>query len=143
MLRHINPLLSPDLLHCLRAMGHGDEIVIADANFPAESLGIPCLRLDGISATQTAEAILEVLPLDQFQTDRVFSMAQVDHPAQTPEIVVAFQALVDRLADHPAQICALERFDFYARAKQAYAVIQTGETRLYGNLILAKGVIMP
>jgi L-fucose mutarotase len=115
-------------------MGHGDDLVIADANFPATALGARCHRLDGLTATEVLQAVLTVLPLDKF----------VQHPAlvmQVPSIVAEFQKITTTTADSPAKLDKLERFDFYDRAKTAFAIIQTGETRLYGNIILKKGVI--
>lgn len=141
MLRNIPSILSPDLLHALAAMGHGDDLVIADANYPAESSGLPCIRLDGISATDVLEAVLTLLPLDGFVDDPALVMQVVGDPSAVPEIVTEFQAIIDRTADNPARIGSLERFAFYERARKAYAVVQTGERRLYGNIILKKGVI--
>ena len=143
MLRNIPKILSPDLLHALAAMGHGDDIVIADANYPAESSGLPCIRLDGISATDTLEAILGLLPLDPYVPDPALVMQVVGDPTAVPDVVKEFQAIVDRVADKPAKIASLERFEFYSRAKSAFAIVQTGENRLYGNIILKKGVIDP
>ncbi|MCG3268046.1 RbsD/FucU family protein [Yoonia sp. I 8.24] len=136
MLYHIPPILSPDLLWTLRAMGHGDEIVIADANFPAEGLEPKTLRLDGISATDTLAAVVQLLPLDTYVPTPANTMQVVGDPDAVPEIVTAFQALIP---DHT--IGSIERFAFYERAAKAFAVVQTGETRLYGNIILTKGVI--
>ena len=141
MLRNIPPILSPDLLHTLQAMGHGDEIVIADANFPATSMGQRCHRLDGLSATDVLEAVLKLLPLDTFVPDPALVMEVVGDPDTIPPIVASFQAILTETADNPAKIDGLERFSFYDRAKQAFAIVQTGETRLYGNIILKKGVI--
>lgn len=141
MLRNIPSILSPDLLHALAAMGHGDDLVIADANYPAESSGLPCIRLDGISATDVLEAVLTLLPLDGFVDDPALVMQVVGDPSAVPEIVTEFQTIIDRTADNPARIGSLERFAFYERARNAYAVVQTGERRLYGNIILKKGVI--
>lgn len=143
MLRDIDPILSPDLLHVLRAMGHGDEIVIADANFPGESLGPRCVRADGLAATDMLRAILSVMPLDNFVPDPAHSMEVVGDPDAVPEVVAAFQQIVDTVADNPAAIVPLERFTFYDRAKSAFAIVQTGERRVYGNLILKKGVVAP
>jgi L-fucose mutarotase len=143
MLRGIDPILSPDLLRILRAMGHGDEIVIADANFPAEGSGRQVVRLDGVSATRALRAILSVMPLDSFVEDPALSMQVVDDPAAVPPVVAAFQEIVDAVADHPARIQPLERFAFYDRARAAFAIVQTGERRLYGNIILKKGVLPP
>jgi L-fucose mutarotase len=145
MLRNIDPILSPELLKILRAMGHGDEIVIADANFPAESTarasGAACVRADGSDASEMLRAILSVLPLDSFVPDPALSMQVVGNPDEVPAAVADYQTIINDVADHPAQIQSLERFAFYDRAAQAYAVVQTGERRLYGNIILKKGVI--
>ena len=141
MLRDIDPLLSTDLLYVLRAMGHGDDIVIADANFPGESCGPRLIRADGSSASEMLRAILSVMPLDTFVADPAISMQVVDDPDAVPEAVAAFQRIIDRAADNPARIQPLERFAFYHRARDAFAVVQTGERRLYGNIILKKGVI--
>lgn len=141
MLRNIPPILSPDLLTSLRAMGHGDDIVIADANFPATALGQRCHRLDGISATDALTAILTVLPLDTFVPDPAITMQVVNDPDAMPEVVATFQTIITQTADQPVQIAAIDRFAFYARAQAAFAIVQTGETRLYGNIILKKGVI--
>ena len=133
MLRNIPAILSPDLLMILRAMGHGDEIVIADANFPSTSMG----------QREVLEAVLRIMPLDAFVDDPAQTMQVVGNPSAVPEIVARFQEIVDNEADNPAQIRTLERFAFYERAKAAYAIVQTGETRLYGNIILKKGIIKP
>lgn len=141
MLRKIPPILSPDLLWTLRAMGHGDEIVIADANFPATALANRCHRLDGLTATDVLAAVLNVLPLDNFVPDPALVMQVVDDPDAVPPIVAEFQSIINSTADNPAPLGKLERFAFYDRSKNAFAIVQTGETRLYGNLILSKGVI--
>jgi L-fucose mutarotase len=143
MLRGIDPILSPDLLRILRAMGHGDEIVIADANFPGESSARSLVRLDGIDAPRVARAVLSVMPLDSFVDDPAVSMEVVGDPQAVPPVVALFQKAIDEVADNPARIKPLERFAFYERARGAFAVIQTGERRLYGNLILKKGVLPP
>ncbi|CUJ97191.1 L-fucose mutarotase [Ruegeria denitrificans] len=141
MLRDIDPLLSPELLYALRAMGHGDEIVIADANFPGSSLGPDCIRADGSSASEMLQAVLSVTPLDTFVPDPVVTMQVVGDAEAVPEAVADFQRIIDATADNPAQIQGIERFAFYDRAAHAFAVVQTGERRLYGNIILKKGVI--
>ncbi|WP_377194108.1 RbsD/FucU family protein [Ruegeria meonggei] len=141
MLRNINPILSPDLLHALRAMGHGDEIVIADANFPGSSTGPDCIRADGSSASEVLRAILSVMPLDTFVPDPALTMQVVGEPEAIPEAVADFQTIIDEVADNGAHIQGLERFAFYDRAATAFAIVQTGERRLYGNIILKKGVI--
>lgn len=143
MLRGLDPILSPDLLHALRAMGHGDDIVIADANYPAHSSGLPVIRLDGVSATDTLRAVLSVMPLDSFVPDPALTMQVVGKPDDVPPIVAEFQTIINAVADHRAGIATLERFAFYERAGGAYTVIQTGERRLYGNIIVKKGVVAP
>ena len=141
MLRNISPILSPDLLYTLRAMGHGDEIVIADANFPGSSTGPTCIRADGSTASEVLEAILSVMPLDGFVPDPALTMQVVGDPDAVPDAVRDFQQIINAKADTPAQIQTLERFAFYDRAGSAFAIVQTGERRLYGNIILKKGVV--
>ncbi len=140
MLKGIDPILGPELLAVLRAMGHGDEIVVADANFPAASVHANVIRADGIAAPRMVGAIAALLPLDDFVPAAAFRMAVVDRPDEVPIIVADFAAALAG-GGYIGPIAALERFAFYDRARQACAVIATGETRLYGNLILKKGVI--
>ena len=141
MLRGIDPLLTPDLLRILRAMGHGDEITIVDANYPALSNAKRLVRLDGANATQALEAILSVLPLDSFVENAAHCMQVVGKPDEIPPAVAEFQTVVDRLAGFPEKIGMLERFEFYERAKQSFAIVATAERRLYGNITLTKGVL--
>ena len=140
MLKSINPLLGPRLLNMLRAMGHGDEIAVVDANYPAESAAHRLVRLDGVSATQTLEAILSVMPLDQYVEYPVHTMQVVGDADAVPEIVAEFRGIVAR-AEPEARTSTLERFAFYERTRNAFAVVSTGELRLYGNVLLTKGVI--
>lgn len=141
MLRGIDPLLSPELLMILRAMGHGDEIAIVDANYPATSNADWLVRLDGIDASQALAAILSVLPLDSFVDDPANGMQVVGKPDEIPPAIADFQTIVDRLAGFPVKIGRLERFGFYERAKTCFAIVATGDRRLYANIILKKGVI--
>ena len=141
MLIGLDPILSPDLLYILRAMGHGDRIVIADSNFPADSCTERLVRLDGVDASRTLKAILSILPLDTFAETPAVSMQVVGEPDAIPEAVADFQQVIDTTADHPVRISSVERFAFYDAAKSAYAIVQTGEGRLYANLILTKGVV--
>ncbi|WP_320144437.1 RbsD/FucU domain-containing protein [uncultured Cohaesibacter sp.] len=145
MLRNINPLLSPDLLYSLAAMGHGDDLVIADANYPGEQIaranGCRYIRLDGILATDILKAVLELMPLDDFVEDPAYVMEVVGDAAQTPPVVSEFQTVINDVADNPATIAAMNRFAFYERSQKAYAIIQSGERRLYGNIIVKKGVV--
>ncbi len=143
MLRGIDPILSPDLLYTLAAMGHGDDIVIADANFPAESSAERVIRLDGLAATDVLKAVLSIMPLDPFVDDPARTMQVVGEPDAIPPVVAEFQTIIDKTADHTAQIASVERFAFYDVARQAFAIVQTGERRLYGNIILKKGVVGP
>ncbi|MET0439669.1 MAG: RbsD/FucU domain-containing protein [Devosia sp.] len=142
MLKNIPPLLGPELLATLRAMGHGDEIVIADANFPAEFLGPTVHRADGISATDILEAVLTVMPLDDFVDQAAIGMAVVGDPHARQPIYDDFQEIITR-HEPGMHFSTVERFAFYDRAKKAAAVIQSGETRLYGNIVLKKGIIRP
>ena len=143
MLKGLDPLLSADLLHVLRSMGHGDELVIVDANFPAATMGERVVRMDGVSATRTLEAVLSVMPLDDFVEEPCARMQVVDDPDAVPEICQEFQAIIDRAEGRRVQLGKIERFAFYERARHAFALVQTGETRLYGNVLLKMGVIRP
>ena len=141
MLRNIDPILSPDILYTLRAMGHGDELVIADANFPGSSCGPDCIRADGSSASEMLRAVLSVMPLDTFVPDPALTMQVVGDPEAIPDAVADFQRIIDTTADSPTKVRGVERLAFYERAANAFAIVQTGERRLYGNIILKKGVI--
>jgi len=141
MLHNIDPILSPELLYALRAMGHGDDIALVDSNFPAESIGPSCIRADGSTNSDILKAVLTLMPLDSFVHDPALCMQVVDDPQAIPEAVKDFQAIINNTADEPRDIQSLERFAFYERAAKAFAVVQTGERRLYGNIILKKGVI--
>lgn len=142
MLRGIDPILSPELLHALRAMGHGDEIVVVDANYPVVSNARRLIRLDGVDAVRAVDAILSVMPLDTFVDCAAFRMGVVDDPTAVPEVCRLFAETVARR--QPGQtVGTIERFAFYERANKAFAHVATGERRLYGNLILKKGVLRP
>lgn len=141
MLKGLDPLLSPDLLMYLRAMGHGDEIVIVDANFPADSRGQRLVRLDGVSATAVLDAVLSVMPLDEFVPEPAWRMEVVGDPAAEQPIFSEFRDIIARRESAGTRLGALERFAFYERADAAYAIVATGEGRLYGNIILKKGII--
>ena len=143
MLKHLDPLLTPDLLQILGAMGHGDEIVIVDANFPAVSTAQRLIRLDGVSATRTLQAVLSLLPLDDFVDSPAAVMQVVDAPEAVPDVVKEFQRILNAAEGKEIKISPVERFKFYDRTRAAFAIIATGETRLYGNVILKKGVIRP
>ena len=142
MLKGLDPLLGPELLAMLRGMGHGDEIVIADANFPATAHGRRVVRLDGIAAPRAAQAILSVLPLDDATPEAAFRMQMPDAADETPPVCREFEAAL-QAAGYDRGLAGIERHPFYARAREAYGVVATGELRLFGNLILVKGAIAP
>ena len=141
MLKGIDPILTPELLQALRAMGHSDTIVIVDAHFPAASIGPPVVRLAGVTSTQAADAILALLPLDDFVTESAWCMEVVDDPAADLPVMIEFRALINKHEGGAFDLHKLQRFKFYEEAKKAFVVVATTETRLYGNLILKKGVI--
>ena len=143
MLKNLDPLLSPDLLHVLRAMGHGDEIVIVDANFPAESSGPRVVRLDGVTATAALDAVLSVMPLDEFVPEAAWRMEVVGAPDEEQPIFDEFREIISAREGAAFKLASLERFEFYKHASACYAVVATGERRLYGNIILKKGVVRP
>jgi len=142
MLKNIDPLLTPDLLHALAAMGHGDCIAVCDTNFPAYSVAgsRPLIHLPGCSLVQALRAILSVLPLDTYDTP-VLRMAQVGDAATLSEAQQeAVDAVFSKIDPRP-RVEALERFAYYEQARQAFAVVRTGDARPYGNFILRKGVL--
>ncbi len=143
MLKNIDPRLTPDLLYVLRAMGHGDEIVIVDANYPAESSGPRLVRLDAVSAPQAVDLILTVMPLDSFVPDACVRMEVVGKPTREEPIFDEFRAMIAKHEGANFKLHKLERHKFYERARQCFAMVATGERRFYGNVILKKGVIPP
>lgn len=140
MLKGISPLLSPELLVTLYRMGHGDEIVLADAHFPGHSINKLVIRADGLQIEPLLTAILPLFELDSYVEDPVVMMAPV--PGDTADQAVAngYQAVIKRFSPETPEICFLERFAFYERAKTAFAVVMTGDTCKYANVILKKGV---
>jgi len=143
MLKGLDPLLGADLLHALRSMGHGDDLVIVDANFPAATMGRRVVRMDGVSATRALAAVLSVLPLDDFVDEPCGRIEVVGDPDAVPEVCEEFQKIIDRAESGRFKLASIERFAFYARAREAFAVVQTGETRLYGCVLLKMGVVRP
>lgn len=148
MLKGIDPRLNAEVLHALRAMGHGDTLVLTDANFPADAIARESvlgalLRMDNLTAPQAAQAVLSVLPLDSFVDDHACRMEIVGNPAEVAQVQIEVQAAIDAAEGRSRPLIGLERFAFYERARKAYAVIQTGERRFYGNFIFRKGVIAP
>jgi L-fucose mutarotase len=142
MLKNIPPILGPELLYTLRAMGHGDEIAIVDANFPGDSSGPTLIRLDGLTATEVLEAVLTVMPLDTFVDEQAIGMEVVGDPKKREATHKDFDKIVKK-HEPDMKLTLLERFAFYDRVEGAYAIIQTGERRLYGNILLKKGIIRP
>ena len=142
MLKNIPPILGPELLYALRAMGHGDEIAIVDANFPGDSSGPTLIRLDGLTATDVLEAVLTVMPLDTFVDEQAIGMEVVGDPKKREATHKDFDKIVKK-HEPDMKLTLLERFAFYDRVEGAYAIIQTGERRLYGNILLKKGIIRP
>lgn len=140
MLRGISPLMSPELLSVLYRMGHGDEIVLADAHFPGESLGPPVIRADGLRIAPLLDAILPLLALDTYVEAPVLMMSPVPGDDLDLRVEEAYRAAIDRHAAGTPPIARLERFAFYERASKAFAIIMTGETAKYGNVVLIKGV---
>jgi L-fucose mutarotase len=143
MLKNISPLLPPDALHALASMGHGDDVAIVDANFPATALaargGARLVRIPGADSPAVLAAVLQLLPLDDFVPDAAWTMQVVGDAAQVPAPVTAFQTVLAAAGERPA--ATLERFAFYERAQSALAIVQTGEQRKYGNILLRKGVL--
>ncbi len=142
MLKGIPPILGPDLLYVLRAMGHGDKIAIVDANFPGDSSGPQLIRLDGLSATDVLDAVLTLMPLDTFVDDQAFGMEVVGDPKKREQTHKEFDKLIKK-HEPTMKLSMLERFAFYERVHGAFAIIQTGERRLYGNVLLKKGIVRP
>jgi L-fucose mutarotase len=148
MLKSLDPILTADLLYALRAMGHGDDIVICDTNFPADSVARHSvlrrlIRLDGVTAPRAARAILSVMPLDPFVDKPAIRMEVVDKPNELPGVQSEVQREIDAAEGRSWPMGSLERHAFYALAKKAYCVVQTGERRFYSCFIFKKGVIPP
>lgn len=148
MLKGINPLLNADVLYALRAMGHGDRLVVCDTNFPADSIARQTvfgelLRIDNVSTATAIEAILSVLPLDTFVDDAAIRMEIVGQPQEVPPVQREVQDAIDRAEGRSWPLVGVERHAFYEKAKTAYCVIATGERRFYGCFLFSKGVIAP
>jgi L-fucose mutarotase len=148
MLKSIDPILNADVLFALRAMGHGDDLVICDTNFPADSVARQTilgrlLRLDGVNAPRAARAILSVMPLDSFVDKPALRMEVVGKPNEIPAIQMEVQKEIDAAEGRIWPMGSIERLAFYELAKKAYCVVQTGERRFYGCFVLKKGVIPP
>ena len=148
MLKSIDPILNADVLHALRSMGHGDDVVICDTNFPAESVARRTvlgrlLRIDNVTAPRAARAVLSVLPLDSFVDKPASRMEVVGNPQEIPQVQAEVQKEIDAAEGRSWPMGSVERFAFYELAKTAYCVIQTGERRFYGCFVFKKGVLPP
>lgn len=148
MLKKINPLLSADMLFALRSMGHGDDLIIGDANFPGDAIARETtlgrvIRTDNVSSAEIVKAVLSVMPLDTFVDDAAGRMQLVHAPDEIPAVQQEVQYEIDATEDNAPKLLAIERYAFYERAKKAYCVIQTGERRPYGCFAFRKGVVGP
>ena len=148
MLRNFDNRLNADVIRCLRAMGHGDDLIICDTNFPADSVARhtvtgELLRMDNLPAAEAIDAILSVMPLDSFVDTPAERMEMVGKPTEIPPVQAEVQKVIDAREGKPWPMGSIERFAFYEKARNAYAVVGTGETRFYGCFILTKGVIPP
>lgn len=141
MLKNISPLISPDLLKVLAQMGHGDEIIFADAHFPAHSMGPQVLRADGVSVSDLLAAVIPLFELDSYAPPLVM-MAAVEGDSLDPQVELRYlQALAGADARQPLPpVLRIDRFAFYERAQRAFAIVVTGECAKYGNILLKKGV---
>lgn len=141
MLKNVPPILSPELIKILMEMGHGDEIVIADSNFPCYTTNSRVIRMDGNGGNAVLEAIVSLLPLDDYAEDNVFLMDVLEGDNVKTPIWDEYKKTLNLYEGEAVRIKFLERFAFYERAKTAYAVVATSEEALYANIILKKGVI--
>jgi L-fucose mutarotase len=148
MLKNISPLLNADVLHALKAMGHGDYLILSDLNFPSDSIARQTvlgklLRMENTTSAEAAAAILSLMPLDTFIDNAAERMEVVGAPNELPAVQQEVQAAIDKAEGKSWPLKSIERFAFYEKAKKAYCVIQTGERRFYGCFVLTKGVIPP
>ncbi len=141
MLRGIDPVISPELLDVLFRMGHGDEIVLADAFFPGDTFGKKVIRADGIRIPELLKGIMPLITLDQYVISPLIMMKPGEGDSLDPQAEISYREPIDSLWPETPAIERIGRFDFYDRAKEAFAVVMTGETVKYGNIILKKGVI--
>lgn len=141
MLKNIPKILSPEMVKTLMEMGHGDEIVIADGNFPAEAIGKRVIRCDGHGVPELLDAIMQLFPLDTYTDKPVMLMEVVPGDPVVPTIWDEYKDIINKYEPENCKIEMIERFAFYERAKTAYAVVATGEEAIYANIILKKGVV--
>ena len=148
MLKNISPRLNADVLHALKAMGHGDYLILSDTNFPSDSIARQTvlgklLRMENTTSAEAAEAILSLMPLDSFIDNAAERMEIVGAPDELPAVQQEVQVVIDKAEGKSWPLKSIERFAFYEKAKKAYCVIQTGERRFYGCFVLTKGVLPP
>lgn len=148
MLKGIDPILNADVLHVLKSMGHGDDLIIADMNFPSDSIARQSvtgklLKLENVTAGRAVAGVLSLMPLDSFVEHPALRMEIVGKPDEVPPVQQEVQDAIDKAEGRSWPMGSIERFAFYEAAKKAYAVIQTGERRFYGCFILKKGVLPP
>jgi len=148
MLKNISPLLNADVLYALKAMGHGDYLILSDTNFPSDSIARQTvlgklLRMENTTSAEAAGAILSLMPLDTFIDNAAERMEIVGSPDEMPAVQQEVQTAIDAAEGKHWPLKSIERFAFYEKAKKAYCVIQTGERRFYGCFVLTKGVIPP
>jgi L-fucose mutarotase len=148
MLKSIDPALNADVLYALRAMGHGDDVILCDTNFPADAVARQTvlgklLRIENVTAARAARAVLSVMPLDSFVEHPALRMEIVGKPNEIPPVQAEVQAEIDRAEGKAWPMESIERFAFYDLARKAYCVIVTGERRFYGCFAFKKGVIPP
>jgi len=140
MLKGISPLLSPQLLAALCEMGHGDTIVFADAHFPGHSANKNVIRADGLLINDLVDGVLPLFELDSYVEHPAIMMAPVEGDSADPEVKSGYERIIEKHAPGTPDICEVERFKFYELAAEAFAVVTTGDTAKYGNLLLTKGV---
>ncbi|MDD6991143.1 MAG: L-fucose mutarotase [Oscillospiraceae bacterium] len=141
MLKNIPKIISPELIKTLMEMGHGDELVIGDGNFPAETYGKRVIRCDGHGVPELLDAIMQLFPLDTYTEKPVMLMEVVPGDPVVPTIWEEYKEIINKYEPENCKIEMIERFAFYERAKNAYAIVATGEEAIYANIILKKGVV--
>ena len=143
MLKTLSALHTPELLHTLASMGHGDEIALVDSNYPAVSHAQRVVRLDGADLPSTLEACMQLMPLDHFVKEPALRMEQAHDPEEIPQVQRLCQEIIDRLEERHVALAPIAREAFYERSRQAFAIVVTGEQRPYGCILLKKGVVFP
>ena len=142
MLKGISPIISPELLYTLFVMGHGDEIVLADAHFPADSLNDNTIRADGLKIKDLLTGILPLFEIDNYEDNPIIMMDAVSGDTLDPAVEESYLIPIKKYVPNAPAIQRIDRFDFYERAKKAFAIVITGELAKYGNIIFKKGVIL-